>query len=95
MQSHEFTFVFLLSAIPDIAVEIFQKSAPSPIRKLQKKYAAHVSRFVLCVMQVYLDYTFLQETNVALLFTHLKLMYCLLQGGLYLSVCHDAGSGLH
>lgn len=35
---------FLLS---DIAVEIFQKSAPSPIRKLQKKYAAHVARFVL------------------------------------------------
>lgn len=31
---------------PDIAIEIFQKSAPSPIRKLQKKYAAHVSRFV-------------------------------------------------
>lgn len=32
----------------DIAVEIFQKSAPSPIRKLHKKYAAHVARFVLC-----------------------------------------------
>ncbi|XP_029305364.1 LOW QUALITY PROTEIN: protein CNPPD1 [Cottoperca gobio] len=30
--------------VTDIAVEIFQKSAPSPIRKLQKKYAAHVSR---------------------------------------------------
>lgn len=31
--------------VTDIAVEIFQKSAPSPIRKLQKKYAAHVSRY--------------------------------------------------
>ncbi|XP_029941809.1 protein CNPPD1-like [Salarias fasciatus] len=30
--------------VTDIAVEIFQKSAPSPIRKLQKKYAAHVAR---------------------------------------------------
>lgn len=30
----------------DIAIEIFQKSAPSPIRKLHKKYAAHVARSV-------------------------------------------------
>lgn len=34
----------LSSPVTDIAVEIFQKSAPSPIRKLQKKYAAHVAR---------------------------------------------------
>ncbi|TWW64181.1 Protein CNPPD1 [Takifugu flavidus] len=32
--------------VTDIAIEIFQKSAPSPIRKLHKTYAAHVSRFV-------------------------------------------------
>lgn len=32
--------------LADIAVEFFQKSAPSPIRKLHKKYAAHVSRLV-------------------------------------------------
>ncbi len=35
----------LISAFPlDIAVELLQKSAPSPIRKLHKKYAAHVAR---------------------------------------------------
>lgn len=41
----------LFSCFADIAVEIFQKSAPSPIRKLQKKYAAHVSRSVLFIMR--------------------------------------------
>ncbi|NWJ10866.1 CNPD1 protein, partial [Crypturellus undulatus] len=30
--------------ILDIAVELLQKVAPSPIRRLQKKYVAHVSR---------------------------------------------------
>ncbi|KAG8432251.1 hypothetical protein GDO86_016769 [Hymenochirus boettgeri] len=34
----------LSSPVADIAVELLQKSAPSPIRRLQKKYAAHVSR---------------------------------------------------
>ncbi|KAM4626799.1 protein CNPPD1 [Discoglossus pictus] len=34
----------LSSPVADIAVEILQKAAPSPIRRLQKKYAAHVSR---------------------------------------------------
>lgn len=34
---------FLLSSA-DIAVELLQKAAPSPIRRLQKKYVAHVSR---------------------------------------------------
>lgn len=37
-----YLFVFAL----DIAVELLQKSAPSPIRKLRKKYAAHVARWV-------------------------------------------------
>jgi len=35
---------------PDIAVEFLQKSAPSPIRKLHKKYASHVAR---CVVEHY------------------------------------------
>ncbi|XP_069838629.1 protein CNPPD1 [Dendropsophus ebraccatus] len=34
----------LSSPVADIAVELLQKAAPSPIRRLQKKYAAHVSR---------------------------------------------------
>ncbi|NP_001089349.1 cyclin Pas1/PHO80 domain containing 1 L homeolog [Xenopus laevis] len=34
----------LSSPVTDIAVELLQKAAPSPIRRLQKKYAAHVSR---------------------------------------------------
>ncbi|CAN9498420.1 unnamed protein product [Ophioblennius macclurei] len=38
------TLESLSCPVTDIAVEIFQKSAPSPIRKLQKKYAAHVAR---------------------------------------------------
>lgn len=45
--------------VTDIAVEIFQKSAPSPIRKLQKKYAAHVSREACispCAMMLALVY---------------------------------------
>ncbi|KAM8933784.1 protein CNPPD1 [Pelodytes ibericus] len=34
----------LSSPVADIAVELLQKAAPSPIRRLHKKYAAHVSR---------------------------------------------------
>ncbi|KAJ7345976.1 hypothetical protein JRQ81_001926 [Phrynocephalus forsythii] len=34
----------LSSPVADIAVEILQKAAPSPIRRLQKKYVCHVSR---------------------------------------------------
>lgn len=34
----------LSSPVADIAVELLQKAAPSPIRRLQKKYAVHVSR---------------------------------------------------
>ncbi|XP_034033310.1 protein CNPPD1 [Thalassophryne amazonica] len=45
--------------VTDIAVEIFQNSAPSPIRKLQKKYAAHVAREACispCAMMLALVY---------------------------------------
>ncbi|XP_028322659.1 protein CNPPD1 [Gouania willdenowi] len=45
--------------VTDIAVEIFQKSAPSPIRKLQKTYAAHVAREACispCAMMLALVY---------------------------------------
>lgn len=52
--------------LPDIAIEIFQKSAPSPIRKLQKKYAAHVSRFVHQIMYTCKDHMCLRELNVVL-----------------------------
>ncbi|XP_074857874.1 protein CNPPD1 [Carettochelys insculpta] len=34
----------LSSPVADIAVELLQKAAPSPVRRLQKKYACHVSR---------------------------------------------------
>ncbi|KFV63397.1 CNPD1 protein, partial [Psilopogon haemacephalus] len=34
----------LSSPVADIAVELLQKVAPSPIRRLQKKYVSHVSR---------------------------------------------------
>ncbi|XP_073401539.1 protein CNPPD1 [Dendrobates tinctorius] len=34
----------LSSPVADIAVELLQKAAPSPIRRLQRKYASHVSR---------------------------------------------------
>ncbi|KAM9305041.1 protein CNPPD1 [Gastrophryne carolinensis] len=34
----------LSGPVTDIAVELLQKAAPSPIRRLQKKYAAYVSR---------------------------------------------------
>lgn len=34
----------LSSPVADIAVELLQKAAPNPIRRLQKKYAVHVSR---------------------------------------------------
>ncbi|XP_077407703.1 protein CNPPD1 [Vanacampus margaritifer] len=49
----------LSSPMTDIAVEIFQKSAPSPIRKLHKKYAVHVSREACispCAMMLALVY---------------------------------------
>lgn len=52
--------------LPDIAIEIFQKSAPSPIRKLQKKYAAHVSRFVQQIAYTYKDRVCLRELNLVL-----------------------------
>ncbi|XP_069022561.1 protein CNPPD1 [Embiotoca jacksoni] len=45
--------------VTDIAVEILQKSAPSPIRKLQKKYASHVAREACispCAMMLALVY---------------------------------------
>nr|XP_020447756.1 protein CNPPD1 [Monopterus albus] len=45
--------------VADIAVEFFQKSAPSPIRKLHKKYAAHVAREACispCAMMLALVY---------------------------------------
>ncbi|KAJ8004209.1 hypothetical protein DPEC_G00156410 [Dallia pectoralis] len=45
--------------VTDIAVGIFQKSAPSPIRKLHKKYAAHVAREACispCAMMLALVY---------------------------------------
>ncbi|XP_028918975.2 protein CNPPD1, partial [Ornithorhynchus anatinus] len=34
----------LSGPVADIAVELLQKAAPSPIRRLQKKYVCHVSR---------------------------------------------------
>lgn len=40
------SFVWFSFFTLDIAVELLQKSAPSPIRKLRKKYAAHVARWV-------------------------------------------------
>nr|XP_057907416.1 protein CNPPD1 [Doryrhamphus excisus] len=49
----------LSSPVTDIAVEIFQKNAPSPIRKLHKKYAAHVAREACispCAMMLALVY---------------------------------------
>ncbi|XP_061659806.1 protein CNPPD1 isoform X2 [Syngnathoides biaculeatus] len=49
----------LSSPVTDIAVEIFQKSAPSPIRKLRKKYAVYVSREACispCAMMLALVY---------------------------------------
>ncbi|KAG7502148.1 CNPPD1 [Solea senegalensis] len=45
--------------VTDIAVEILQKSAPSPIRKLHKKYASHVVREACispCAMMLALVY---------------------------------------
>ncbi|MBN3295698.1 CNPD1 protein, partial [Amia calva] len=49
----------LSGPVTDIAVELLQKSAPSPIRKLQKKYAAHVAREACispCAMMLALVY---------------------------------------
>lgn len=40
----ECTLDNLSSPVADIAVELLQKVAPSPIRRLQKKYVSHVSR---------------------------------------------------
>lgn len=39
-RAHPFCYFSVL----DIAVELLQKVAPSPIRRLQKKYVSHVSR---------------------------------------------------
>lgn len=39
-----FSYSGFLLPPADIAVELLQKAAPSPIRRLQKKYVAHVSR---------------------------------------------------
>lgn len=87
--------VLCLSAfgISDIAVEIFQKSAPSPIRKLHKKYAAHVSRLVLCFKHAHM---FCIITASKLCSDSFEISFFFwFQGGLHLSVCHDAGSSLH
>ncbi|KAM5327444.1 protein CNPPD1 [Glossophaga mutica] len=49
----------LSSPMADIAVELLQKAAPSPIRRLQKKYVAHVSREACispCAMMLALVY---------------------------------------
>lgn len=49
----------LSGPVTDIAVEFFQKSAPSPIRKLHRKYAAHVAREACispCAMMLALVY---------------------------------------
>lgn len=46
-------YVALMPAIfyvLDIAVELLQKAAPSPIRRLQKKYVSHVSRYDLFLL---------------------------------------------
>lgn len=40
----ESTLDNLSSPVADIAVELLQKAAPSPIHRLQKKYVSHVSR---------------------------------------------------
>ena len=48
MSSHSLIFfLFWVRTSPDIAVEFLQKSAPSPIRKLHKKYASHVARYAV------------------------------------------------
>uniref|UniRef100_H3C9T7 Protein CNPPD1 n=1 Tax=Tetraodon nigroviridis TaxID=99883 RepID=H3C9T7_TETNG len=55
----DLTLDSLSCPVVDIAIEIFQKSAPSPIRKLHKKYAAHVSREACispCAMMLALVY---------------------------------------
>lgn len=84
---------FVPPGISDIAVEILQKSAPSPIRKLQKKYAARVARFVpsFCVCEpercIRMQSFVLEALFIYYLFP--------VQGGLHLSVRHDAGVGLH
>lgn len=83
---------------PDIAIEIFQKSAPSPIRKLQKKYAAHVSRFVRRIVYTCKDHKCFEGTKsgpASLATMVFRLFLLSPQGGMHLSVRHDARSGLH
>uniref|UniRef100_A0A8C6Y4B5 Protein CNPPD1 n=1 Tax=Naja naja TaxID=35670 RepID=A0A8C6Y4B5_NAJNA len=47
----------LSSPVADIAVELLQKAAPSPIRRLQKKYVSHVSGlYFSCSMMLALVY---------------------------------------
>ncbi|XP_077472889.1 protein CNPPD1 [Stigmatopora argus] len=56
---HDVSLQVLSSPVTDIAVEFFQKSAPSPIRKLHKKYAVQVSREACispCAMMLALVY---------------------------------------
>ena len=51
--------ILLLYLLADITVELLQKAAPSPIRRLQKKYVAHVSREACispCAMMLALVY---------------------------------------
>ncbi|XP_069792018.1 protein CNPPD1 isoform X2 [Narcine bancroftii] len=55
----DYTMDALSCPVTDIAVELLQKSAPSPIRKLRKKYAAHVAREACispCAMMLALVY---------------------------------------
>ncbi|KAG7264749.1 hypothetical protein CRUP_009071, partial [Coryphaenoides rupestris] len=55
----EVTLDDLSCPVTDIAVEFLQKSAPSPIRKLHKKYASHVAREACispCAMMLALIY---------------------------------------
>ncbi|XP_077573248.1 protein CNPPD1 [Stigmatopora nigra] len=56
---HDVSLQVLSSPVTDIAVEFFQNSAPSPIRKLHKEYAVHVSREACispCAMMLALVY---------------------------------------
>lgn len=57
--------MFMCLCLLDIAVELLQKSAPSPIRKLQKKYAAHVARWVpLLQCQWCMQVNFLKQSEI-------------------------------
>ncbi|XP_078408775.1 protein CNPPD1 isoform X1 [Cetorhinus maximus] len=58
-QDMDYNMDALSCPVTDIAVELLQKSAPSPIRKLRKKYAAHVAREACispCAMMLALVY---------------------------------------